>query len=82
MNILTRFEITDADGNVALVIKGPWCTMACGSDVEFKASRNILYLHIDKLGSSSALADLLCSDLQLKLEQELLWSLVFTLITL
>ena len=31
-----RFEITDAEGNVALVIQGPWCTMACGSDVEFK----------------------------------------------
>ena len=39
MNILIRFEITDADGNVALVIKGPWCTMACGSDVEFKVCR-------------------------------------------
>ena len=36
MNILIRFEITDGDGNVALVIKGPWCTMACGSDVEFQ----------------------------------------------
>ena len=31
-----RFEITDGDGNVALIIKGPWCTYACGQSVEFK----------------------------------------------
>ena len=31
-----RFEITDADGNVALVIIGPWCTWSCAGDVEFK----------------------------------------------
>ena len=34
--IHVRFEITDADGNVALVIKGPWCTFSCAGDVEFK----------------------------------------------
>jgi len=34
--IKPKFEITDADGNVALMVQGPWCTMACGSDVEFK----------------------------------------------
>ena len=32
-----RFSICDADGNVVLKIKGPFCTMSiCGSDVEFK----------------------------------------------
>jgi uncharacterized protein YxjI len=31
------FSICDADGNVVLKIKGPFCTMSiCGSDVEFK----------------------------------------------
>ena len=39
-----------------------------------KVNRQVLNW-IDKLGSSSALADLLCPYLQLKLEQELLWSL-------
>jgi len=34
--IKPKFEITDGDGNVALVIKGPWCTYACGQSVEFK----------------------------------------------
>jgi len=34
--IKPKFEITDGDGNVALIIQGPWCTMACGSNVEFK----------------------------------------------
>ena len=43
LNIFIRFEITDGDGNVALVILGPWCTLACGSDVEFKAN----YVHLD-----------------------------------
>lgn len=31
-----KFEITDGDGNVALIIKGPWCTFSCAGDVEFK----------------------------------------------
>ena len=31
-----RFEITDGEGNVALVIAGPWCTFSCASDVVFK----------------------------------------------
>lgn len=34
--IKPKFEITDGDGNVALIIKGPWCTMSCYGDVEFK----------------------------------------------
>lgn len=34
--IKPKFEITDGDGNVALVILGPWCTFACGQSVEFK----------------------------------------------
>lgn len=34
--IKPKFEITDADGNVALVIIGPWCTWSCAGDVEFK----------------------------------------------
>jgi len=34
--IKPKFEITDGDGNVALVIKGPWCTYSCAGDVEFK----------------------------------------------
>lgn len=34
--IKPKFEITDGDGNVALVLKGPWCTYSCGQDVEFK----------------------------------------------
>ena len=32
----SRFKITDADGNVALVIDGPMCTFSCMGDVEFK----------------------------------------------
>ena len=32
-----KFEITDATGNVVLVIEGPWYRYSiCGSDVEFK----------------------------------------------
>lgn len=31
-----KFDIMDADGNVALIIEGPWCTFSCGGDVEFK----------------------------------------------
>jgi len=34
--IKPKFEICDGDGNVALVIIGPWCTFACAGDVEFK----------------------------------------------
>jgi uncharacterized protein YxjI len=34
--IKPKFEITDGDGNVALVILGPWCTYSCAGDVEFK----------------------------------------------
>merc|ERR1719342_1300949 len=34
--IKPKFEVTDADGNVALIIQGPWCTFSCAGDVEFK----------------------------------------------
>lgn len=34
--IKPKFDITDGDGNVALVICGPWCTYSCAGDVEFK----------------------------------------------
>lgn len=34
--IKPKFEITDGEGNVALVIAGPWCTFSCASDVVFK----------------------------------------------
>merc|ERR1740128_1117210 len=34
--IKPKFEICDGDGNVALVILGPWCTYSCAGDVEFK----------------------------------------------
>jgi len=34
--IKPKFEVTDAEGTVALVIKGPWCTTACGQSVDFK----------------------------------------------
>ena len=36
LKLLARFDIMDADGNVALIIEGPWCTFSCGGDVEFK----------------------------------------------
>lgn len=34
--IKPKFDIKDGDGNVALVIVGPWCTYSCAGDVEFK----------------------------------------------
>jgi len=34
--IKPKFEVTDGDGNRALVIVGPWCTYSCAGDVEFK----------------------------------------------
>ena len=34
--LLLRFDITDSEGNVALIIKGPWCTFSCGGDVDFR----------------------------------------------
>jgi len=34
--IKPKFDICDGDGNVALVILGPWCTYSCAGDVEFK----------------------------------------------
>lgn len=34
--IKPKFDICDGDGNVALVIVGPWCTYACAGSVEFK----------------------------------------------
>ena len=34
--LLSRFEITDADRNVSLVIEGPFCVFSCFGDVEFK----------------------------------------------
>ena len=37
--IHSRFDITDGDGNVALVIVGPWCTYSCAGDVEFKVRK-------------------------------------------
>ena len=56
---------------------------ADSSDLIYSIVKMCLNVHyrlklIDKLSSSSALAHLLCSDLQLQLEQELLWSLPST----
>jgi len=34
--IKPKFDIKDGDGNVALVIVGPWCTYSCAGDVVFK----------------------------------------------
>lgn len=34
--IKPKFDIKDGDGNVALVIVGPWCTYSCAGSVEFK----------------------------------------------
>ena len=61
--------------------KNYWYQKNLQPNILFSHLVNISSLGIDKLYSSSALADLLCSDLQLKLEQELLWSLPSTVYT-